>query len=310
MTEKKSRQEAAVTGDKVWTPKERMDHRKMNQRMRNCTTFFAWQEAIRWMQRRKGGIKGVRIAEVGCGTGTFSLTFALLGAKVCLLDQNTLALQGARDIYRSYGVKVETVLADCSKELASDLKGRFDVVISVGLAEHFEGENRNNCLRYHKDLLDEGGSVFIGVPNALCPGYQLVRGIRTLTGTWEIELEIPYTPAELLRRGKEIGLVHAKVIGNSPLADDARNYTWGIASALKDALPSFLASKLKRKKQGETGDGEKQTVEQEDNKMVEEIRHYLQQKSDDVTSGRLTEARGLVNTFSAGIYLCGEKKES
>ncbi len=304
----REREKNEVVGDKVWTPKEAMNHEKMNQRLKNCTSFLAWQEAVRWMQKRKGGIQGVRIAEVGCGTGTFSLSFALLGAKVCLLDQNELALKGAEKIYHSYGVEVETALADCSQELEEKLKGRFDLVISVGLAEHFKGEDRNKCLRYHKDLLDEGGSVFIGVPNALCPGYQLVRGIRIATGTWEIELEIPYSPAELLRRGVEIGLKNAKVIGNSPLSDDARNYSWGLASALKDALPKALASKLKRKKNdaGSSGVGKKQS-EQEIKKMLQEIQHFLKEKQNDVASGKLSEVKGLVNTFSAGIYLCGEK---
>ena len=50
-------------------------------------------QLINWLNKPYGDLK---VAEVGCGTGTFSLTLALLGASVTLIDFNAKVLENAK----------------------------------------------------------------------------------------------------------------------------------------------------------------------------------------------------------------------
>jgi cyclopropane fatty-acyl-phospholipid synthase-like methyltransferase len=94
----------------------------------------------------------LKIAEVGCGTGTFALTFALLGASVTLIDSNEEALKNAEKIYKMYGCTTQCVKANVLDSPPDNLRKSFDVAISGGLAEHFIGKNLASCISFHRRL--------------------------------------------------------------------------------------------------------------------------------------------------------------
>lgn len=266
----------------------------MNRRLRTCTNYLGWQHAMRLILEKGVPFSGVKIAEVGCGTGTMSLTFGLLGAAITLIDFSHQVLEQARRIYDLFDCTAEFIQADCMEPPVADLAGRFDFVISGGLAEHFIGEDREKCVRYHRILLKEGGIAYIGVPNKLSPFYQWIKEFRKLTGTWRIEIEVPFTPKELKTLAKKIGFKEAYVIGNAPLRKDLIDYSRGFGSAVKELFPSSVQKRLRARKERDTT--------RSDN--TDDMRRYCQDMVYAIRSGCFRRPRSpLVNTFSAGLIL-------
>jgi SAM-dependent methyltransferase len=195
-------------------------------------------------------LHGLRVAEVGCGTGTFSLTLGLLGASVTLIDYNEKALERAKHIYRMFNCPAQFVLADCLQAVPTQLNGAFDLAVSGGLAEHFVGAKRSACIAYHRTLLTDGGLAFIGVPNRRSPFYQWIRWFRGITKTWEIDVEVPYSDGELIALAKEAGFRSYFVLGNALLMRDLKEYSRGFVSALVDLLPKSVQTLARRWKAG------------------------------------------------------------
>src|SRR3989337_4420347 len=84
----------------IWNPAS-ISKAMMDQKIKNCTTnFLAWHHIARLVLERGIPLKELKIAEVGSGTGTLSLAFALLGADVCLIDYNEKVLKSSADIYQ------------------------------------------------------------------------------------------------------------------------------------------------------------------------------------------------------------------
>jgi len=279
----------------IWNPAS-ISKAMMDQKIKNCTTnFLAWHHIARLVLERGIPLKELKIAEVGSGTGALSLAFALLGADVCLIDYNEKVLKSSADIYQVYGCNVKTVVADCMELPDSDLRERFDVVISCGLAEHFIGTDRERCIAYHKYLLKNNGFVCIGVPNKLSPFYQWIKSFRKMTGTWDLEIEIPYSPGELIFLASKVGLKKLYVIGNMPLKRDFIVYSLGFLSAVKDLMPTGFQKRLKVwktvKKVGSSAD--LIDINRHCNSIIALVDKDLIKKP----------SSWLTNNFSAGIYL-------
>ena len=77
--------------------------------------------------------------EVGCGRGTISSHFAENGFNCTLLDSSHSVLALARDIFSKNNHNAKYVCADVKKLPFSN--NEFDVVVSIGLMEHFEDIN-------------------------------------------------------------------------------------------------------------------------------------------------------------------------
>jgi len=162
-----------------------------------------------------------------------------LGAKTTLIDADDEALTIARNAFRLYEVEAEFVKADVLNIPPKELVGRFHLVASGGLAEHFAGGNRRNCFAFHRALLTKTGIARIGVPNRFSPFYRMVRGFRELTGTWDLDIEIAYDPDELIRIAEESGFRRCEVCGNNFMRKDIWDYSLGMASAFFDAFPAL-----------------------------------------------------------------------
>jgi SAM-dependent methyltransferase len=278
----------------IWNPDSDITRQMMDWRIKSSTRYFGWQHAIRIMLERKVPFNTLKIAEIGCGTGTMSLSFGILGASITLLDFNQLVLEKTRDIFDLYDCEADFIRVDCMEPPLAGLKRRFDFVFSGGLAEHFIGEDRETCIQYHKLLLKKGGFAYIGVPNKLSPFYQWIRIFRKLTGTWDLEIEIPYSPKELKFLAKKTGFKKMYIIGNAPLGKDFIDYSRGFGSAVKQLLPVYVQERLQAHKKRE----------ELLSYIPRDMRRYCQDMVDAINRGYFKRPRSpLLNTFSAGIIL-------
>ncbi|MFA7252971.1 MAG: class I SAM-dependent methyltransferase [Patescibacteria group bacterium] len=101
--------------------------------------------------------KGRRCLEVGCGRGSISAYFADAGFDCTLLDVSPDVIEIARKIYKKNNLKAKFVVGD-----ANDLpfsEGSFDIVVSIGLLEHFE--NFDKTIGEQVKMLAPGG-LFLG----------------------------------------------------------------------------------------------------------------------------------------------------
>ena len=279
-----------------WTPDESYYSKGIvNQRILSAISHRGWQYTVKLIHGLQIPFSQLKIAEVGCGTGTLSLTFALLGASVTLIDSNERALKNANKIYKMYGCTVQCVKANILDSPPDELRESFDIAISGGLAEHFTGKNRARCILFHKLLLSKNGFTFIGVPNRLSPFYWLIRLFRQLTGTWRISLEIPYSNLELQKIATNVGLTNCFVLGNAHLSKDCKVYTCGVISAIVETLPISLQNKLRSWNQK----AKKQGVDFKESDCIKQIKSL-------VDEAKSTYKRNLLSDqFSAGIILFG-----
>lgn len=288
-----------------WTPKDIFSREEMDRRIKNIVTSFrGWTYIIKLFRESGVQFDKLQVAEVGCGTGTFSLTLALLGAKVTLIDFNQKALENAGRIYKLYNCNAELIKADCLYQPPKELVGRYDFVSSIGLAEHFIGEDRYKCLSYHYELLKGGGVIYIGVPNKYSPFYQWIKFFRKITGTWDIDIEIPFSSVELRILAKKLGCREFAVVGNHYIWRDFIVYSRGFISAITDIFPQKIKVSIKRyykveNKKEEIGNA---TPNNRGN-MVKELCLNAVAKADSINMPESIMA----DIFSGGIILIGIK---
>jgi len=210
-----------------------------------CGSLF-WKFFVEQVHKRGLSLQGLRIVEVGCGTGTSSLVAAMLGAEVTLIDIDNAALRVAKEAFTLYNLKAEYLNADVLKEPARELAGKFDYAFSGGLVEHFEGEDRTKVMAFHRKFLKENGFAMMGAPNQLSAPYQVMRLLSQLLGEWTLEREIPFTFWEFLARGKKAGFKECAVFGTAGLARDILVYGFAVIALLMKPVPSGIKNKLKK----------------------------------------------------------------
>lgn len=179
------------------------------------------EKSLIWSSIRKSlgevNIDSLSTAEIGAGAGTISAVFGRHGASVTVLDFSQEALDVNTALFESLGLKQQSLLAD-ALNLPASLLGRFDVAMSFGLAEHFDGDQRTRVIKAHFDLVRPGGLVVITVPNRHCWPYRLWKARRELTGKWHFGMEIPYSRAEISTICAAIGVKDWHITGSPFLA--------------------------------------------------------------------------------------------
>jgi len=103
-------------------------------------------------------LSGLRVLDVGCGTGPFSLAAQQRGASIVSLDIGLELLRVAR----AKGV-TRTVAADAARLPFAD--GRFDVVLSSECVEHTT--NPEQCVAEMLRVLRPDGILVLTCPNRL-----------------------------------------------------------------------------------------------------------------------------------------------
>lgn len=166
---------------------------------------FSEARIIPLLERDFGSLVGLKTIEIGSGMGIDSLILAMHGAGVTLLDYNDAALAKAESLFNLYGFEAKMIKSDVFT-LDGSLKGQFDVAMSFGLAEHFEGEERKEIFKSHLDLVRNGGIIIVSVPNRLCPSYRAVKIVKR----WD---EAPYTKKELRNICEGLGVEIISLFG-------------------------------------------------------------------------------------------------
>lgn len=162
-------------------------------------------------------INSLHAIEIGAGAGTISAVFARHGAQVTVLDYSREALNVSTALFESFGLKHESIMSD-ALNLPASLLGRFDVAMSLGLAEHFENEDRTRIIRAHFDLLRPGGLVVLTVPNRFCLPYRMWKARREALGKWHFGMELPYSRGEIASICRALGVTDFHITGSSFLA--------------------------------------------------------------------------------------------
>jgi len=169
---------------------------------------------------------GVSVIELGGGGGSFLLPFARLGCECYALDFSNAGLRAAEELFKEAGYRLHTISGDLMA-LDTQLTGGFDVVVSYGLCEHFQGRERTAIIAAHAQLMKKGGASLISVPNKISPFYQVWWGAARLLSSMgqsrrfdvNIVAEWAFSPGELKHRCIDAGFEAVEIVG-TPIAGD------------------------------------------------------------------------------------------
>lgn len=174
------------------------------------------------------------VLEIGGGGGRFLAKFLAAGYKVTALDVSQSGLDKAAAMAQRMGTPLSCVLSDVF-DLPGEVEGRFDLVYSMGLCEHFVGDQRQQIFDQHLKLLKAGGVALIMVPNVLAPFrifWRLGRRILSMIplvgrryGVVWVD-EVQFTPREFRRRCEDAGFDVLSAMGSS-IIEDAYFWVWG-----------------------------------------------------------------------------------
>lgn len=198
--------------DSVWTRSASVD--KDLYAVAKEERLIRWQRMEAKILERFRSFGELAVIELGAGRGTNAALMAARGAHVSVLDYSEVALQRSRSVFSNLELPVDLVLQD-ALDLAPEHRGRYDVSMSFGLAEHFVGADREAIVRAHFDVLKEGGLAFISVPNAYNPPYRMYKWITEHTGRWTIGEEYPFSRRELAAHCERLGVGEYGFFGDS-----------------------------------------------------------------------------------------------
>jgi len=124
-------------------------------------------EVVPWLDALRP-LNGLKILEIGCGTGSSTVALAEQGASIVGIDVDEGALRVARDRCRVYGVTADIRVMNAiqlDRELQRD---RFDFIIFFACLEHMTVNERLGALSQAWDMLPSGGTLgVIETPNRL-----------------------------------------------------------------------------------------------------------------------------------------------
>ena len=144
---------------------------------------------------------GYDILELGCGASRWLPYLALnKDCRMTGLDYEPSAVELTLANLRGAGVSAEIFCRDAFSLMANtDLVGRFDLVYSMGLLEHFA--DVVGCLRAVREYLRPSGLILTTVPNLQGVNWLLQRfgDLRVL------ETHVVYDVARLCERHREAG---------------------------------------------------------------------------------------------------------
>jgi SAM-dependent methyltransferase len=173
-----------------------------------------WQRIEQLILARFGAFKDLRVIEVGAGAGTNALLFGKRGATITILDYSKKALERSKEFFARNRCKAEYILAD-ALALPEELLGQYDVSMSFGLAEHFQGRERTRIIRSHCDLINKSGMTLVSVPNKYNIPYRMFMFASKVSRTWQFGEEYPFSRKELGHICRTIGIPVLRFVGDS-----------------------------------------------------------------------------------------------
>jgi len=123
--------------------------------------FVPWVSSVR-------SLDGLRVLEIGCGTGSSTVALAEQGALVTALDVDEGSLEVARERVQAYDLPVKIVhgnVADFGTLFPGE---RFDLIVFYASIEHMTHEERITSMKATWDALEPGALWCISeTPNRL-----------------------------------------------------------------------------------------------------------------------------------------------
>jgi len=156
-----------------------------------------------------GSVKGLRILEVGAGTGRDSLTLARAGATVFILDYSEESLKIGAELTAEAPGNLHLVQGDAFNSPFQS--GVFDIVFHQGLAEHFK--DPLPLLKENARLLKKGGFCLCDVPQTFHI-YTVMKHILIAFDKWFAGWETEFTMPQLKKLMKNAGFEIAHSYGD------------------------------------------------------------------------------------------------
>lgn len=92
--------------------------------------------------------------------------------------------------FQKKDIKGESFLQDLTEDVDNKLEKKYDLVFSVGLIEHFRGNEIQRLIRTHFKLCKKDGIIIISVPTPTAQ-YRIIRKVMEYAGVWRFPDEKP-----------------------------------------------------------------------------------------------------------------------
>jgi SAM-dependent methyltransferase len=120
---------------------------------------------------------GMRVLDVGCGPGRFSISIARLGARVTLVDISRQQVLLARDHLSEAGLleSVDSIIVGDASRLSMLPDRRFDVVVCYGGALSYVGDRRRDAAAELVRLARPAGVLLVSAMSRYGTASNVVR---------------------------------------------------------------------------------------------------------------------------------------
>ena len=150
--------------------------------------------------------QGKTLVEIGCGNSAFMGYFAQeFGFKVSGIDYSELGCEQSRQILKRDGVDGDILLVDAFNPPA-ELREKYDVVCSFGVAEHFTDTAK--ALEAFAAFLKPGGILITSVPNLAGATGFLQKYMNRPVYDIHVPMDKPYL--EEANRKAGLSLLHSR----------------------------------------------------------------------------------------------------
>lgn len=160
--------------------------------------------------RSIGDLRGLKVLEIGAGTGRDSIPLLSLGADVYQLDYAENSLRILKRLADQHGLPVTIVGGDTFRLPFRD--GSFDVVFHQGLLEHFRPPQAEALLRENIRILRQGGHLLVDVPQRYHV-YTVVKHLLMALDKWFAGWERSFSVGELRSLLRSLGLTPVQSYG-------------------------------------------------------------------------------------------------
>lgn len=139
--------------------------------------------------------KNGSILEAGCGLGRWSFYLNEMGFDTIGIDIAKTAIKRAHKYAKEKRIDSDLVVADVEHLPFRD--GTFDLILSLGVIEHFVRGNRDRVMKESYRCLRKKGILFLTTPNRFLIAHTLLRFYSNLKREWKVGLEYSFTTKDL-----------------------------------------------------------------------------------------------------------------